>query len=164
MTADEIIHRLNLQPHPREDGYFAETYRSTDRMTWESLPGRYEGAHCFSTAIYFLLKSGGFSEMHRLRSDEVFHYYKGAPARLLVLCPDGSGQVVHFGNDLSAGQVPQFVVPRNCWQGMMTEGEYTLFGCTVAPGFEYSDYESGNKSELLSKYPEFAKWIARLTR
>ena len=162
--ADEIIRKLNLQPHPREDGFFAETHRSRDRITWEALPAFYGGTRCLSTAIYFLLKSGGFSEMHRLRSEEVFHFYMGAPAEMLLLLPDGSGKVLRLGNDLDAGELPQIVVPRFAWQGLVTLGDYTLMGCTVAPGFEYSDFEPGNREDLERQFPEFADAIARRTR
>ena len=147
MNAQEIISMLNLQPHPREDGYFVETYRSTDRVTWEALPAFYHGTRSFSTAIYFLLTANGFSEMHRLRSDEIFHYYAGAPAEMLQLA-ENSGRVLRLGNDLAKEESPQIVVPRNVWQGMKTTGEFTLFGCTVAPGFEYSDYESGKSRRV----------------
>lgn len=164
MNAQEVIRLLDLKPHPREDGFFVETYRSTDRISWEALPGSYSGDRCFSTAIYFMLVAGGFSEMHRVRSDELFHYYMGDPAEMLLLLPHGEGRIVRFGNHLEAGEVPQIVVPRNAWQGMLTTGEYTLFGNTVAPGFEYSDYESGNREELIGLYPQFAEKIAKLTR
>lgn len=162
--ADEIIHKLNLKPHPRESGFFVETYRSRDRITWEALPALYDGTRCFSTAIYFLLKAGGFSEMHRLRSEEVFHFYKGAPAEMLILPPGGPGRILRLGNDLDAGEVPQVVVPRYAWQGVVTLGEYTLMGCTVAPGFEYSDFEYGAREDLTKQYPQFADAIARRMR
>lgn len=164
MTAEEIIKRLGLQQHPKEDGYFIETHRSMDRISWEALPGGYNGDRAYSTAIYFLLTEGGYSELHRLRSDEVYHYYMGAPLELLLLLPDGSGKMLRLGTRLNAGELPQIVVPRNAWQGAMTTGAYTLFGCTVAPGFEYPDYETGNREDLVRKYPEFEEEIRRLTR
>lgn len=164
MTADDIINRFGLQPHPKEDGYFVETYRSADRISWEALPGRYQGDRAYSTAIYFLLTEKGFSELHRLSSDEIYHYYMGAPLELLLLLPDGSGKRLRLGNDLEAGEQPQIVVPRNSWQGAFTTGQYTLFGCTVAPGFEYPDYEAGNCAELVKQYPQFETNIKRLTR
>ena len=164
MTADEIIDLLQLKPHPKEDGFFVETYRSAESFSWESLPARYNGARNHSTGIYFLLKAGGFSEMHRLRSDEIFHFYSGAPADLLLLFPDGDGSLLRIGADLQAGERPQVVVPRGCWQGLRTTGEFTLLGTTVAPGFDYSDYESGKRDELTSQYPKFAMLIQQFTR
>jgi uncharacterized protein len=153
MTADEVIRILRLQPHPKENGFYRETYRS-DQLA---------GSHSYSTAIYFLLKSDGSSEMHRLKSDEVFHFYFGAPAEMLVLKSDGQGEIVRLGNRLEAGETPQLVVPRGCWQGMRSTGEFTLLGTTVAPGFEYEDYESGNREELTQNYPDFADLIRKLT-
>jgi uncharacterized protein len=160
MTADDLIRILKLQPHPKENGFFTETYRSDEIV---SVPSRYSGPRSFSTAIYFLLKKDGFSEMHRLQSDEVFHFYRGAPAELLLLKNDGQGEIIHIGADVERGEIPQVVVPRGCWQGMRTAGDFTLLGTTVAPGFEYSDYESGNRAELISKYPAFADLIRKLT-
>ena len=159
MNCDELIRLLNLQPHPRENGFFRETYRSDESTS----AGRYGGARSRSTAIYFLLKAGGFSEMHRLQSDEIFHFYLGAPAELLLLKNDGQGEIIPIGNQIEAGERPQVVVPRSCWQGMRSTGEYTLLGTTVAPGFEYADYESGSREELIRQYPQFAELIRKLT-
>ncbi len=155
MTADEVIELLHLQPHPKEDGFFLETYRSEKR---------YPNSHSASTAIYFLLKAGGFSEMHRLQSDEIFHFYLGSPAELLLLYSNGEGTVERLGIRLEAGERPQIVVPAGAWQGWRTTGEFTLMGCTVAPGFEYADYESGNHQELIVQYPQFADLIRQLTK
>src|SRR5262245_23766482 len=146
MKAQDIINLLDLKPHPKEKGYFVETYRSQ-----------------FSTAIYFLLTPEGFSEMHRLKSDEIFHFYTGDPAELLILRPDGHGELLKFGNSIEKGERPQIMIPAGSWQGMQTAGEYTLFGCTVSPAFEYADYEKGNRKELIERYPEFAEKITQLT-
>jgi predicted cupin superfamily sugar epimerase len=163
VTAEQIIQRLGLKPHPREKGFFVETYRSPEKLTWESLSARYDGTRSCSTAIYFLLTQGGFSELHRLKSDEIFHFYSGSAAELLLLYPDGEGQLIRFGYDLQNEERPQIVIPAGCWQGMKTTGEYTLFGCTVSPGFEYSDYEQGERAFLMEKYPQFAETIIQLT-
>jgi predicted cupin superfamily sugar epimerase len=160
MTADELIHILKLQPHPRENGFFRETYRSDEIIL---APSKYSTPRSYSTAIYFLLKSGGFSEMHRLQSDEIFHFYFGAPVEMLLLKSSGEGEIIHIGNRLELGETPQVVVPRGCWQGMRSTGDFTLLGTTVAPGFDYSDYESGNREELISQYPAFADLIRKLT-
>ena len=159
MTAEEVIRALRLQPHPREKGFYRETYRSDESIA----PLRYQEPRSFSTAIYFLLKANGFSEMHRLHSDEIFHFYAGSPAEMLLLKGDGEGEIIRIGNRLELGEFPQVVVPRNCWQGMRTTGDFTLLGCTVAPGFEYSDYETGIREELVQKYPTFADLIRKLT-
>ena len=146
-TADDIIRRFQLQPHPVEGGYFRETYRSPH-----------------STAIYYLLKPGHVSELHVLPSDEVYHFYLGSPLRMLQLWPDGSGREVLIGSDLAAGHVPQLVVPAGVWQGSRLDGDgFALVGCTMAPGFDYSGYRNAPRAELNAKWPAFAAQIAELT-
>lgn len=163
MKPEQIIHQLGLKPHPREKGFFVETYRSHEKLTWESLPARYDGARPFCTAIYFLLTQDGFSELHRLKSDEIFHFYSGSPAELLLLPANGKGEVLRLGTDLEKGERPQIVIPAGWWQGMKTTGEYTLLGCTVSPGFEYQDYEQGTREVLIKQYPQFSDKIIQLT-
>jgi predicted cupin superfamily sugar epimerase len=164
-TADELIRRLNLQPHPKEGGFFRETYRAADVWPAAGLPSGYVGDRRGSTAIYYLLTPATFSALHRLQSDEVFHFYLGSPVRMLHLMPDGTGRSVVLGPDVMRGQEVQVVVPRGTWQGSLLEpgGDFALLGCTVAPGFEYVDYESGQRKALLAQYPAFAELITRLT-
>jgi predicted cupin superfamily sugar epimerase len=164
-SAEEIIACLNLQPHPKEGGYFRETYRSTETLPASTLPARYGGERSASTAIYYLLTPTTFSALHRLRTDEVFHFYLGSPVRMLQLAPDGTGRSVVLGPDILAGQQAQVVVPRGVWQGSLLEpgGTFALLGCTVAPGFDYTDYEHGTRAELLARYPDHAELIRRLT-
>lgn len=164
-TADELIRRLGLVPHPKEGGFFRETYRADDTWPASALPARYGNDRRASTAIYYLLTPTTFSALHRLRSDEIFHFYLGGPVRMLQLLPDGSGRTVVLGPDLLAGQQLQVVVPHGIWQGSMLDagGEFALLGCTVAPGFEYADYETGDRQQLLAQYPAFADTITRLT-
>jgi predicted cupin superfamily sugar epimerase len=159
MTADEVIRLLQLQPHPVEGGFFRETYRAG-----ATIPA-HGGTRNVSTAIYYLLKPGHVSELHMLPGDELFHFYLGAPVRMLQLWPDGSGREVVLGTNLTAGQVPQLVVPAGVWQGTRLVGEtgFALLGCTVAPGFDYADYTSASRAELTAKWPAFADEIARLT-
>ena len=164
-TAQEIIEQLGLAPHPEEGGFFAETHRSAERLPVSLLAHRYESPRSMSTAIYYLLTPQTFSHMHRLASEEIFHFYLGDPCEMLQLRPDNSGRSLILGHDMAAGQRPQVVVERGIWQGMrlLPGGEYALLGCTVAPGFEYEDYEHGQRSLLLPDYPEFAQEITRLT-
>jgi predicted cupin superfamily sugar epimerase len=164
-TADEIIHKLNLQPHPKEGGFFRETYRSAERYSATALASRYRGERCVSTAIYYLLTPNTFSAMHRVKSDEIFHFYDGSPVKMLQLHEDGRSEEIILGSDVLAGQQPQVVVPHGVWQGsyLLPGGEFALFGCTVAPGFEYADYEHGQRAELIARYPAFAELINRLT-
>ena len=164
MTAADVIRLLDLQPHPVEGGYFRQTYRSTAVLPKSVLPD-HPGDRPVSTAIYYLLKPGHVSELHVLPGDEVFHFYLGSPVTMLQLWPDGSGRKVILGPDLSAGQVPQLIVPGGVWQGtrLHDDGAFALLGCTVAPGFDFADYRNGTRAELTAKWPAFAEEIARLT-
>ncbi|HTD54861.1 MAG TPA: cupin domain-containing protein, partial [Silvibacterium sp.] len=116
--------------------------------------------------IYYLLEPGTFSEMHRLASDEIFHFYYGDPVEMLQLLPDGSGQTIVLGSDLSRGQHPQLIVPKDVWQGsrLLPGGNVALLGCTVSPGFDYADYETGSRADLTLSYPQYAELIEILTR
>jgi len=167
LTADDLVRRLALQPHP-EGGFFHEMYRADERIEAEALPPRYGSKRVFGTAIYYLLTPDTFSELHRLESDEVYHFYLGDPVEQLRLFSNGRGEVVVLGNDLAAGQQPQVVVPRGVWQGLrIREGGahgYSLLGCTMAPGFEFDDFESGMRAALREAYPEFDEMILELTR
>ena len=154
---------LGLVEHP-EGGYYRETYRAAGR-----LPGARGGDHpsgrTFSTAIYYLLRSGQVSRMHRLRSDELFHYYCGAPFVTHVLDPDGRLETLELGPDPERGQVLQARVPAGCWFGseVPRPDSFALVGCTVAPGFEFADFEMGRRSGLLERYPDHREIIERLT-
>jgi predicted cupin superfamily sugar epimerase len=165
MTADELIHLLRLQPHPKEGGYFRETYRSDELLSPAALAPRYGAARSVGTAIYYLLTPTTYSAIHRLKSDEVFHFYLGGPVRMLQLFPDGGGETIILGSDLVRGQRLQTVVPRGVWQGSLLEpgGDFALLGCTVAPGFDYADYEAGQRESLVRRYPQFTDLIQSLT-
>jgi predicted cupin superfamily sugar epimerase len=165
-NAEEIIKILNLQEHPVEGGYFLETYKSSQTITVENLPPGYKGDRSFSTAIYYMLVPGTYSEMHRLKGDEVFHFYSGSPVEMLQLFPDGSGKKIIIGNDIMQGESPQVLAPAGVWQGsrLLPGGDFALMGATVAPGFDYSDYQSGKREELVLEYPQFKELISLLTR
>ncbi len=167
ITAEKIKQRLGLRPHPREGGWFVETWRAQEMIPGAALPERYgsKGNRAAGTAIYYLLEPGNFSEMHRLRSDEVFHFYLGDPVEMLQLWPDGTGRRVLLGTDLAAGMLPQAVVPQGIWQGsrLVEGGNFALLGCTVSPGFDYADYETGTRAELLAEWREWADLIEGLT-
>jgi uncharacterized protein len=165
MTADEIKRHLNLAPHPCEGGWFTQTWRAEETIPCEALPARYPAMRPAGTCIYYLLEPGTFSEMHRLASDEIFHFYLGDPVEMLQLAPDGSARTMILGNDLTAGQLPQVVVPKFVWQGsrLVPGGKVALLGCTVSPGFDYADYEAGRADSLTRDYPEAADVIRTLT-
>ena len=169
MTATEIIRLLGLEPHPAEGGFFTETYRPAESIPAGALPERYGSPRSVSTAIYYLLTPESCSPMHRLASDEIFHFYAGRPVEMLMLRPGGGGEIVVLGPDLAAGMKPQVLVPRGVWQGPRLEpgggeGAFALLGTTVAPGFEYDDYEEGERAELIRRYPDFGETIVALTR
>jgi predicted cupin superfamily sugar epimerase len=162
-TAKELIAYLKLQPHPKEGGFFRETYRADEGIN--APPARYPAPRSFCTAIYYLLTPDTFSAMHRVASDEIFHFYLGDPVRMLQLDADGQGRTLILGSDILHGQQPQVVVRRGIWQGSILEpgGSFALFGCTASPGFDYADYETGRREPLLQQYPIFADLIQRLT-
>jgi hypothetical protein len=166
MTADEVKKILGLQPHPREGGWFVRTWESEEMVAASCFEdGRYDGARRTSTAIYYLLEPGTFSEMHVLESDEIFHHYMGGAVEMLQLFEDGSSARVVIGKDLEAGERPQSVVRRGVWQGsrLLREEGWALLGCTVSPGFEFVDYEDASAEELIEKWPGEAERIRGLT-
>ena len=160
MTAEEIKTFLNLLPHPVEGGHFRRTYTSAGSL---SLP---RGTRATSTAIYYLLEPGTFSEMHVLDSDEMFHFYLGDPVEMLQLHPGGRSEVLTLGPDLAAGQHVQLVVPAGVWQGtrLIGDGRVALLGCTITPGFDFADYRNASYNELAEKWPREAARIKALTR
>ena len=163
-TAQELIALLHLQPHPKEGGFFRETYRAPDRFAAAQLPARYGGERTAGTAIYYLLTPTTVSALHRLASDEVFHFYLGSPVRMLQLDPAGHSKEIILGPDLWSGQQVQVLAPRGVWQGSTLEpgGGFALLGCTVAPGFEFSEFELADVGALQRAHPQHAETIARL--
>ncbi|MBL8900532.1 MAG: cupin domain-containing protein [Planctomycetes bacterium] len=159
-TAAAWIARLDLRPLPFEGGYFRQTVCSEER----SPIARHGASRPLHTAIYYLLTPDSHSAMHRLPSDEVFHFYAGDRVRMLQLAPDGTGRIARLGNDGALGVEPQVLVPRGTWQGSELEpgGRYALLGTTMAPGFELEDFELGHRAELSAAYPQFAEELARL--
>ena len=160
MTADQIKTLLNLDPHPVEGGFFRRTFTSAANV---ELP---RGTRPQGTAIYYLLESGVFSELHLLDSDEIFHFYLGDPVEMLQLYPDGSSAVIKLGPDLEAGEQVQVLVPAGVWQGLrlIGDGKMALLGCTVVPGFNYADYHNAGYAELAAKWPDQVERIRALTR
>jgi predicted cupin superfamily sugar epimerase len=160
ITAKELIERYNLQAHP-EGGHYLQTYYSTETITADVLPGRFGGDRCFSTAIYFLLAGKQFSAFHRIKSDELWHFYNGVGLHIYVLHPDGKGEVLKLGDDLANGYSFQQVVPAGCWFASkpVDENGFSFVGCTVSPGFDFADFEMAKKNELIKQYPQYEDWI-----
>ncbi len=158
------VDRLQLQPHP-EGGYFSETYRAGERIAQPHLPARFPGDRAFSTAIYFLLEAGQFSAFHRIRSDEVWHFYAGQPLHIYVIPPDGSLEIIRLGDDLE-DSVFQAVVRAGCWfasQPASATG-FSLVGCTVAPGFDFEDFEMASYAGISQLFPQHDAVIRALCR
>jgi uncharacterized protein len=166
LTADELCRLLQLEPLTIEGGYFRETYRSTGLIPQSALPPAYNGPRAFSTCIYYLLTPDTFSVIHRLPGEEIFHFYLGDAVEMLQLRPDGHGELVTLGSDLRSGMKPQHIVPGSVWQGarLRAGGRFALLGTTVAPGFDYAEYETGNRDELIRQFSDFAEAIRSLTR
>jgi predicted cupin superfamily sugar epimerase len=164
-SAKKIQELLKLKPLPVEGGYFAETYRSKFTLTQRSLPS-YSGERALSTAIYYMLTPDTFSAMHRLKGDEVYHFYLGDPAEMLILKPDGTGETLLMGQGIVLGMRLQHAVPGGIWQGsrLVPGGKFALLGTTMAPGFDPADFELGSRGELTTRYPAYAELIAVLTR
>lgn len=164
-TAAALIARLGLARLEFEGGWYAETWRSADSLSAAALPARYGASRAAGTAIYYLLTPDTVSRLHRLATDELFHFYLGDPVEMLQLHPDGRGEAITLGPDILAGQRPQQVVPRGTWQGcrLRAGGRFALLGCTVAPGFEVADFEGGERAALVAGWPGWQAEIERLT-
>jgi len=165
VTAQEIMAKLNLKPLPQEGGYYHETYRSPLRLAPESLDNLYPGPRSVSTAIYYLITPETFSAMHRITGDEMFHFYLGDPVEMLQLHTDGSSETIRIGIDILGGMVPQVLVRGGVWQGLrlVDGGKFALMGTTVAPGFEFEDFEIGDRKTLSTQFPNHTEAIARFT-
>ena len=165
MDANYIIERLGLMPVPEEGGYYRETYRSAEKIPHGALPAHYTAERDFSSAIYYLITADSFSALHRLKTDEIFHFYLGDPVLMLKLHPDGRGETITLGNDLAEGHQPQCIVTGGTWQGMklLDGGRFALMGTTMAPAFDFRDFEKGKRSVLIEKYPGYAQLIESLT-
>ena len=161
----DIIETLELQPHP-EGGYFRETYRSDEIIPQEALPSVFDGSRNYSTSIYYLLQSGDFSAFHKIRQDEIWHFYLGSPVELYMISETGLLTKTIVGNDVGNGQVPQFIVPKDYWFAAFVKekNSYSLVGCTVAPGFDFRDFTMASRKALIELFPKHQDIITRFTR
>ncbi len=164
-SAKGIIEHLQLEPHP-EGGFFKEVYRSEGTIEASCLPSNFEGSRHYSTAIYFLITSEDFSSFHKVNQDEGWHFYDGSPITLHIISPKGVYTQVSIGRDFSKGQVPQYIVPAHHWFAatVQEQNSFTLVGCTVAPGFDFADFELAKRDSLTALFPEHGTIIAQLTR
>jgi predicted cupin superfamily sugar epimerase len=164
-TAQQIIEFFGMKPLPNEGGFYIETYRCREKLAQAGLPARYTGDRNLCTAILYLLTPDTFSALHRVKSDEIFHFYSGSPVTMLQLHPDSSSEVTILGQDIFKGRRVQVIVPHDTWQGcfLIPGGKFALMGTTVAPGFEFADFEPANRGKLLEQYPTQRDLIIRLT-
>lgn len=164
LTKEQLIEKLGLLKHP-EGGYFKETYRSEITIPGFSLPSEFESARNVSTCIYFMLTSDEFSAFHKVNQDEAWHFYLGETILLHILSPEGEYSKIKIGKDFSKGETPQFIVPAQHWFAAEIEKEngFALVGCTVAPGFDFKDFELAERNQLQKKFPKHEKIITKLT-
>lgn len=166
-AAKAIIDHYHMQNIPHEGPWFLQTFKSDDVIEG-ALAERYTGKRWAYTAIYAVFTRSDFSAMHKLATDELWHFYGGSPAQILLLYPDGRGEVKIWGSDVLKGEEPQIMVPRGTWMGARPIGDpksaYSFGANTLSPGFEYADYEPGYRDELVKLYPKFAQAITELTR
>jgi len=160
----QIIEKLQLEPHP-EGGYFRETYRSKGEISPENLGGEFNSSRNYSTCIYFLLTSDSFSAFHRIKQDEIWHFYDGSPIRLHTISEGGKHNEHVIGKDILNGEQPQLVVNAGDWFAaeLINEKDFSLVGCTVSPGFSFEDFELPERKELISIFPQHKDLITEFT-
>ncbi len=155
MDAAEVIKLLKLETLEKEGGYFRQTYKAKG----------FVGNRAFSTAIYYLVTPENFSSLHRCRSDEIFHFYLGDPVEMIQITNEGEFRTITLGSALTSGEQPQALAPAEVWQGtrLTAGGKWALLGATVAPGFEYEDFELGERTRLMKLFPHLKEQILRYT-
>lgn len=167
MNASEIIKKMDLKPLPEEGGYFRETYRSdADQIEAKHFGIDAQTKRSISTAIYYLVTPESFSALHKVKSDEVFHFYGGDPAEMIQIDEAGNLKRFTLGQDIVNGETPQIVVRRGVWQALRLKegGKWSLMGATVAPGFEFEDFEVGQREQLIKQFPKLSAEITKFTR
>ncbi|MFN8322821.1 MAG: cupin domain-containing protein [Chitinophagales bacterium] len=163
--ASYFVQKFSMTEHP-EGGWYKETYRSQEHIHADALPDRFNGKRNFSTAIYFLLEGHQFSSFHRIKSDELWHFYAGGTLNIYVIDFHGELEVIRLGSNLENGEVFQSVVKAGCWFASKpaTENSFSLVGCTVSPGFDFSDFELATRDQLSKLYPQQSEIINSLCR
>jgi uncharacterized protein len=165
LTADKLIELLQLEPLAVEGGYFRRTHLADEVLPPGALRRGDSQARALSSGIYYLLTDGLVSSLHRLLSDEIYHFYLGDPVEMLLLHPNGTGQITRLGQDIEAGQQVQFRVPRGVWQGahLCAGGHFALMGTSMAPAWDANDFELGGRATLSQLYPAYRDLIEALT-
>lgn len=164
-NADYWVDKLNLEVHP-EGGFFKEMYRSDETIAHKALPERFSGERVFSTSIYYLLNKVDISMFHRIQQDEIWHFYEGTPLTIHSISPDGVYSASVLGRDIECGEAFQVVVKAGCYFAAETNNKdsFSLVGCTVAPGFDFADFEMPSRIDLITAYPEHGKIINSFTK
>jgi len=163
-TVTDLIQRYDLQPHP-EGGFFRESYRASGWIPQAALPSSFNGDRAYATAIYFLLPQGSKSSWHRLQSDETWHFYLGGPLTLLQISPEGQVASVRLGPAILQGDTLQYTVPAGYWFGALPDPDspFSFVGCTVAPGFDFSDFTLISAETLIEQFPQARQEISLLS-
>jgi predicted cupin superfamily sugar epimerase len=165
MTVDTLVTKLNLLPHP-EGGFYKETYRSPVKIASQCLPTGFEGERNIAPGIYFLIEKGNFSALHKIKSDETWHFYYGDALEVIEINEQGKLTLTQIGPDILKGEVFQYTVKANTWFGsrVSDNGQFSLVGCTVYPGFDFNDFELAERQDLIQLFPLHQKIIMELTR
>ena len=165
MTVDPLDKELNLLPHP-EGGYYKETYRSKGVISNSCLPSDFSGERNIATGIYFLIEKGNFSALHKIKSDETWHFYYGDALEVIEINEQGNLKITKIGSNIIKGETFQYTVKANTWFGSRVSGNgnFSLVGCTVYPGFDFNDFELANKQDLINLFPQHQNIITQLTR
>lgn len=165
MTVETLVKELNLLPHP-EGGYYKETYRSEGKITQACLSPDFSGERNIATGIYFLIEKGNFSALHKIKSDETWHFYYGDALEVIEINEQGILTITKIGSNLLKGETFQYTVKANTLFGSRVSGNglFSLVGCTVYPGFDFNDFELANRLELIQLFPQHSQLISELTR
>ena len=163
MITEELVKYYQLQPHP-EGGFYKETYRSIEIIVGND--SQFPAERNYSTAIYFLIEKNNFSAFHRIKSDEIWHFYTGDALEVIEIDLQGNLIKTQVGSDIANGQTFQYTVKAGHWFGsrVLKGGEFSFVGCTVSPGFDFKDFELAKRDELTVIYPQHAEMIKDLTR
>jgi uncharacterized protein len=166
-TAEQVIQKLALRPLPGEGGYYRETYRSKNNIN-VTFPGETTPVErSLNTQIYYLVTEDSFSALHRLKQDEIYNFYDGLAAEIFLIYQDGTSKVIRLGKDIAQGETPQLLIPAGTWQGVrLATGQkgYSLMGTSVSPGFEFADFELGDRKKLINQLPNLKSLIETYTR
>ncbi len=164
IKASYWINALEMLPHP-EGGYYKETYRSNENISFDKLTNRYDGQRSFGTSIYFLLTINDRSHFHRLKSDEIWHYHQGGLVKIHMISSSGELISKDLGTEIELGQQLQVVIPKGTWfAAEVIHGDFILVGCTVAPGFAFEDFELANRNQLSAAFPQHQTLIEQFTK